>query len=464
MLRPLLALTAALILAPAFAAQPKGGSGFPGPNPRPDAPKRIEAAPVEAAPATPAAPAAPAGVLLDRVVAIANDGIVMQSELDEQVSMIAGRLQQQNTPLPPADVLRRQVLERLVMQELQLQRADRVGIKVGDEQVNAALADDAKRNNLTLQQLPAALASEGIDYASYRDNMRKEITLVLLRRREVLSRINVTPRELDQFIERMKKLPGESDEYNISHILIAVPADSNQAQSDELAKKAEEVYERAKTEDFGRLAIAFSNSQTALEGGSLGWRKGPELPTVLAELIVALKPGEVSRPLATPNGFHIVKLNAVRSADGNPIEDQIHARHILMRPNTLQDDATVRQKLAGIREKVLAGEDFAAFASSMSEDSGSAVQGGDLGWSGPGSFVPVFEAELAKLKDNEMSEPFHSEFGWHLVQVLGRRQFDTTEDALRGRALSQLRESKADEETEVWLRRMRDESFVNLNP
>jgi peptidyl-prolyl cis-trans isomerase SurA len=464
MLRPLLALTAALILAPAFAAQPKGGSGFPGPNPRPDAPRPSEAAPAEAAPATPATPAAPTGMLLDRVVAIANDGIVMQSELDEQVNMIAGRLQQQNTPLPPADVLRRQVLERLVMQELQLQRAERVGIKVGDEQINAALADDAKRNNLTLQQLPAALASEGIDYASYRDNMRKEITLVLLRRREVLSRINVTPRELDQFIERMKKLPGEGDEYNISHILIAVPADSNQAQSDELAKKAEEVYERARTEDFGRLAIAFSNSQTALEGGALGWRKGPELPTVLAELIVALKPGEVSKPLATPNGFHIVKLNAMRSAAGNPIEDQIHARHILMRPNTLQDDATVRQKLAGIREKVLAGEDFAVFASSMSEDSGSAVQGGDLGWSGPGSFVPEFEAELAKLKDNEMSEPFHSQFGWHLVQVLGRRQFDTTEDALRGRALEQLRESKADEETEVWLRRMRDESFVNLNP
>jgi peptidyl-prolyl cis-trans isomerase SurA len=159
-----------------------------------------------------------------------------------------------------------------------------------------------------------------------------------------------------------------------------------------------------------------------------------------------------------------VKLNAMRSAAGNPIEDQIHARHILMRPNTLQDDATVRQKLAGIREKVLAGEDFAVFASSLSEDSGSAVQGGDLGWSGPGSFVPEFEAELAKLKDNEMSEPFHSQFGWHLVQVLGRRQFDTTEDALRGRALEQLRESKADEETEVWLRRMRDESFVNLNP
>jgi peptidyl-prolyl cis-trans isomerase SurA len=210
--------------------------------------------------------------------------------------------------------------------------------------------------------------------------------------------------------------------------------------------------------------VAYSNSQTALEGGALGWRKGPELPTVLAEVVVSLKPGEVSKPLATPNGYHLVKLVAVRSTEGSPIEDQVHARHILMKPNTLQDDATVKQKLSSIRERILKGEDFSAFASSMSEDSSSAVNGGDVGWTGPGTFVPEFESVLTGLKDNEISEPFHTQFGWHIVQMLGRRQFDTTEESLRQRAFRQLRESKSDEETELWLRRLRDEAFVDIDP
>ena len=412
------------------------------------------------APAPAAEPAKPAGKLLDRVVAIVNDGVVTQSDLDEQTAMIVDRLKEQKTQLPPADVLRKQVLDRLIVQEVQFQRAERIGLKVSDEQVNSALSDIAQRNNIALSQLPAALAQQGVDFGGFRDNIRKEITLQMLRQRDVLSKISVTPRELEQFIERLKKLPSEKDEYNLAHILLAIPPDSTQAQVDEIAKRAQEIYERAKTEDFSRLAVAYSNSQTALEGGSLGWRKGPELPTVLAEIIVSLKPGEVSKPLATPNGYHLVKLVAKRSTEGSPIEDQVHARHILMKPNTLQDDATVKQKLSSIRERILKGEDFAAFASSMSEDSGSSVNGGDTGWNGPGTFVPEFESALASLKDNEISEPFRTQFGWHIVQLLGRRQFDTTEESLRQRAFRQLRESKADEETELWVRRLRDEAFV----
>jgi peptidyl-prolyl cis-trans isomerase SurA len=451
MLRPTLASLALLLAGPVLAAD----EATPPPPP---------AAATAAAPATPAAEAPPSGQLLDRVVAIVNEGIVTETELEEQTANIVERLRQQSTALPPAEVLRTQVLERLVLQELQLQRADRIGIKVSDEQLNGAMAEMAQRNNLTLSQLPSAMAQQGIDYASFRDNMRKEIALGNLRQREVLSRINVTPRELEQFIERLKKLPNEQDEYNISHILISIPPDATQAQVDELAKRAESLYERAATEDFAQLAVANSNSQTALEGGALGWRKGPELPTVLAEMIVGLKPGQVAKPLATPNGFHLVKLNEIRSAQGSPIENQVHARHILIRPNELQDDATVRQKLAGIRERILKGEEFGAFASSMSEDSGSAVNGGDLGWAGPGTFVPEFEQTLAALQENEISEPFRTQFGWHIVQLLGRRQFDTTEDSLRERAFRQLRESKADEEVELWLRRMRDEAYVDTNP
>lgn len=404
------------------------------------------------------------GQMLDRVAAVVNEGVVTNSELNEQLAAITERLREQRTELPPASVLRSQVLDRLIIQEIQFQRANRVGIKIGDEQVNAALADVARRNNITLAQLPQALAQQGVDYAGYRESMRKEITLSALRQRDVMQRISITPRELDQFMERLKKLPSEFQEYNVSHILIAVPEDATPAKVDELGKRAQDIYERSsKSEDFGRLAVAYSNSQTALEGGQLGWRKGPELPTFLAEVIVKLKPGEVSEPLRTPSGFHLVKLNGVRSTNKeSAVVEQTHARHILLKPNQLQDDATVRQRLSQIRERVLKGEDFATLASSISEDSASAVNGGDLDWMGPGSFVPEFEAQLAQLKDGEISEPFRTNFGWHIVQVLGRRQFDTTEENFRQRAYAQLRESKADEETELWLRRLRDEAFVEV--
>jgi len=445
MIRPIWATLASVALLLAGAAQAADSAAFPG-LPVTKAPERVKS-----------------GELLDRAVAVVNDGIVTESDLQEQMAMITERLTEQKTPLPPPDVLRKQVLDRLVIQEIQLQRAEKVGLKITDEQVNEQLADIAKRNNITLAQLPAALAQQGIEYAGFRDNMRKEMTLQRLRQRDVLSKINVTPRELEQFLERMKKLPSETDEYNVSHILLAVPPEATQAQVKEVEKLAEDVYNRSKNEDFGRLAVAYSNSQTALEGGALGWRKGPELPTVLAEIVVGLKPGDVSRPLFTNTGYHLVKLNGIRSTEGSHIEDQVHARHILMRPNELPDDATVRQRLADIRERVMKGEEFAAFASTMSVDSSSAVNGGDLGWSGPGSFVPEFDATLARLKENEISEPFHTEFGWHIVQLLGRRQFDTTEESQRQRAFGQLRESKADEETEMWLRRLRDEAFVETD-
>jgi peptidyl-prolyl cis-trans isomerase SurA len=421
-----------------------------------------ETAAAAAVTATPAV-VAPTGVLLDKVVAIVNEGVVTESELNEQIETIAARLREQKTALPVAAVLRQQVLDRLIVQEVQFQRAEKIGLKITDEQLNSALGEIAQRNSMSLAQLPDALAAQGIEYAGYRDNMRKEITLQALRQRDVLGRINITPRELDQFIERLKKLPSASDEYNISHILLALPQDASQAQLEEITKRAQEIHDRATTgaEDFGRLAVAYSSSQTALEGGSLGWRKGPELPTFLAEVIVSLKPGDVSKPLLTPSGYHLVKLNSIRSINGSRVQDQAHARHILLKLNELEDDGTVKLKLAGIRERILKGEDFAAFASSMSQDPGSSVDGGDLGWTGPDTFVPEFASVLGQLAENEVSEPFRTKFGWHIVQLLGRRQFDTTEEQLRQTAFEQLRESKADEETELWLRKLRDEAFID---
>lgn len=403
------------------------------------------------------------GEMLDRVAAVVNDGVVLSSELEEQIAEITGRMKAQNMEMPPAQVLRQQVLERLIVQEIQMQRAKRAGILINDESLNQALGDVAQRNNLTLSQLPQALAAQGVDYPSYRESVRREMTMQVLRQRDVLQRINVSPREIEQFLAKQRNRPSESSEYNISHILIAVPQDPTPRQLEEAARRAEDVSRRARSgEDFAQLAIANSNSQTALEGGALGWRRGPEIPTVLADIVVRLKPGETSEPLRTPTGYHIVRLNEMRGEAGQGVVEQTHARHILLKPTEVQDDATVEQRLRDVRTRILKGEDFAGLAKTLSEDPGSAVDGGDLGWTVPGTFVPEFDKALAALKENEISQPFRTQFGWHIVQLLGKRQFDNTEELQRQRAFMQLRESKADEEIELWLRRLRDEAYVDV--
>ena len=403
------------------------------------------------------------GEMLDRVAAVVNDGVVLLSELEEQMLLITERLKAQGLEMPPEAVLRQQVLERLILQEIQMQRAQRAGIRINDENLNQALADVAQRNGLSLAQLPTALTQQGIDYAAYRESIRREMTLQVLQQRDVIQRINVSPRELEQFLEKQKTRPSELNEYNLSHILIAVPQEATPAQLEAASQRAQDVYDRARAgEDFARLAVAYSNSQTALEGGALGWRRGPEIPTVLADLVVGLKPGEISAPLRTPSGYHLVRLNEIRGADQQTVIEQTHARHILLKSTEIQDDATVQQRLREVRERILKGEDFAVLAKTLSEDPGSAADGGDLGWTAPGTFVPEFDAALGQLTADQISEPFRTQFGWHIVQLLGRRQFDNTDDLRRQRAFLQLRESKADEETELWLRRLRDEAYVDV--
>ncbi|HEY4974313.1 MAG TPA: peptidylprolyl isomerase, partial [Steroidobacteraceae bacterium] len=313
------------------------------------------------------------GVLLDRVVAVVNEGVVLQSELDTQMREIEARLRTQNVALPPESVLRGQVLDRLVQEEIQQQHAERAGIRVSDEQVNAALEDIAKRQNLTLEQLPQKLAADGIDYAQYRTELKKEIARQILRQRDVVQRIVVTPRELDQYLEHQKKTASAANEYDVAHILIAVAQDAKPAQLAQSSKLAHEVDSRAHSgEDFGALAVTYSQSESALEGGALGWRKGTELPTFLADVIARMKPGDVSDVLQTPSGFHIVKLIDTRAAGGAQIVQQVHLRHILLKPTEIEDDATVEQKLARWREQVVSGKDeFAVFAKTYSQDTGS---------------------------------------------------------------------------------------------
>ncbi|MGA2561948.1 MAG: peptidylprolyl isomerase [Steroidobacteraceae bacterium] len=404
------------------------------------------------------------GQMLERVVAVVNDGVVLQGELEGQMREITVRLRSQNIPLPDEDVIRSQVLERLVLEEIQAQHADRAGIKVSDEQVNAAMADIAKRQNLTLEQLPARLAADGIEYAEYRIDLKREIARQILRSRDVVQRINITPRELDQYLERQKKTASAANEYNVSHILIALAQDATPAQLEQARKRAQEVEQRARNgEDFAKLAITYSASETALEGGSLGWRKGSELPTFLGDVIGTLQPGDTSDILQTASGFHIVKLNEVRAAGGPQMVQQVHVRHILLKPNEIEDDATLRQKLTHMRDQVLAGkEDFMVLAKTNSQDPMSAVAGGDLGWAQSDTFVPEFAAVAENLKDNEISEPFHTQYGWHIMQLLGHRDFDNSADAARERAFEALRDSRVEEATELWLQQIRDESFIEL--
>jgi peptidyl-prolyl cis-trans isomerase SurA len=402
------------------------------------------------------------GELLDGIAAIVNDGVVLKSELQLETRRITERLKAQNTQLPPGDVLLRQVLDRLIIQQLQLQRAENVGIKISDETLNLALANIAERNKVSLADLPGLLAREGVDYAAYRRELRQQITIDQLRQRDVLQRIAVSPREVDAFLARQVGKANLREDFLISHILIPVSSTAQPADIETAQKLADELHTRILAgENFAKLALTYSSGQQALEGGSLGWLKGSELPSVFADIAPGLPKGGVSEPVRNASGFHLIRLDDRRG--GEPImEDQTHARHILMTTNEVQDDDAVRQKLLAIRQRVLAGEDFSAVAKAVSEDPQSAIEGGDLGWTGPGNFVPEFEKTMNALQVDEISEPFQTQFGWHILQVLERRVYDATADKQRQEAVLAIRNSKLGDEAELWTRRLRDEAFVEI--
>jgi len=400
------------------------------------------------------------GQLLDGIAAIVNDGVVLKSELALQAALIQQRLMAENTQLPPPDVLAGQVLERLVIMRLQLQRADRLGVEITDEGLNMALADVARRNNVSLTQLPELLAEDGVDYTGYRSEMREQLVIEQLRQRDVMSRIVVTPRELEDYLDRQEGKAHINQDFRLSHILVSVSATATPEEVDEGLAQALEIYERLQAGgDFAELAVSYSDGQSALEGGTIGWRSGDQLPTLFADIVPGMQAGQFSEPVRSASGYHLIKLDEVRGGE-IIIEDQTHLRHILIVPNEVLDDESARQRLIMIREQIIEGDDFEAIATVVSEDPGSATNGGDLGWNGPDTFVPEFQAVVKSLEIGELSEPFRSPFGWHIAEVLGRRQHDTTEDVQRQQALMALRMSKLEEETELWVRRLRDEAFV----
>ncbi len=410
------------------------------------------------------------GELLDGVAAVVNDGVVLKSELGERLDFVVASLrkQQEEQPadkrraLPPAAIIEQQVLEQLVLREIQLQRAKRVGINVSDDMLNEALGRVATNLGYTLEELPTVLAAQNIDYAAYREDSRQDMIIEQLQQRDVVNRISITPRELEQCLASANVSAANDFDYNVSHILISVPANATAQDIEKAKQRVEEIHSRLDSgEDFARLAVATSHAQTALDGGSLGWRKGAQLPTVFRDIVVRMKPGEYSEPIQAGSGFQIVKLNEMRGAERTMV-DQLHVRHILLRPNEILDDAAVRQKLLGVRAQIVGGAEFATVARAVSEDPQSASDGGDLGWISPGDTAPDFEQAIAKLPLKQLSEPIRSRYGWHLIEVLEQRSHDITDEKKREDCGRQIRASKSEEERELWLRRLRDQTYVDL--
>jgi peptidyl-prolyl cis-trans isomerase SurA len=410
------------------------------------------------------------GELLDGVAAIVDDGVVLKSELEQRLGLVLESLRQQQaqqppnqrSPLPPLSVLERQVLDQLVLKEIQLQRARRLGITVGDQMLNQALSQVSTGLGITLEQLPDALASEGIDYVLYREDSREELIIAQLERRDVLGRIQPTPRELNQCLQRLEANQTNEFDYNISHILVSVSSSATQEEIAAARDEVEQIIERLEDgEDFAQLAVTYSDSQTALDGGALGWRKGAELPTFLASEVLRLDAGEHSAPIRSGSGFHLVRLNDRRGGE-RVMVDQLRARHILITTNEVLDDDAARQRLLGIREQIVSGDEFSTIARAVSEDAVSAADGGDLGWVQPADFVPEFANVLESLEIGELSEPFNTRFGWHLVEVTDTREHDTTDEVKRERCAQEIRAGKAQEERELWLQQMRDRTFVDV--
>ena len=411
-----------------------------------------------------------AGELLDGVAAIVDDGIVLRSQLNQRVTTVINNFQNsmaqlppaQRRPLPTLSLLEEQVLEQLILAELQLQLAQRFGITVGDDALNQGIANVAQNVGIPLEQLPDALAQDGIDYVTFRNETRNQMILDQLHQRAILSNIVVSPREMDLCLANTTLTAAAELDYLASHLLIGITSTATRTEINQAREQVEEIHQKLENgENFTELALTYSDGQTALEGGSLGWRKGAQLPTLFADVIIGLDEGQHSEPIQSASGFHIVQLDAARGAQAMMV-DQLRIRHILMEPNEVMDDSAVLQRLRGIREQILNGGDFAVFAQTVSADAISGAEGGDMDWTEPGIFVPEFETVVAGLEIGELSEPFKTQYGWHIAEVLDSRSYDTTEEVKEQQCVQQIRGAKLEEERTLWLSRLRDESFVEV--
>jgi peptidyl-prolyl cis-trans isomerase SurA len=395
----------------------------------------------------------------DHIVAVVGNEVVTYYELRSRLSSALKQLQKQGTPLPPQDVLERQMLERLIMDRIQLQYAQESGLRVDDIQLDQAIGRIAAGNKLNPQQFRQALEKDNITYSKFREEIRSEMTMVRLREREVDSKLVISDGEIDNHIAN-QAATGSGEEYQLAHILLRAPESASPEQLQKLRLRGEQALKRARAgENFAELAAAFSDAPDALQGGDIGWRPLDRLPALYADVASKLGAGEVSELLRSSAGFHVVKLIGKRGGSVQASVQQIKARHILIRVNELISESEARRKLENVRERIVNGVDFAEQARLYSQD-GSAAKGGDLGWLNPGDTVPEFEKAMNLLKDNELSPVVQSPFGMHLIQVSERRQRDVSAERQRGVARQAIRERKLDEAYQDWLRQLRDRTYV----
>ncbi|MDY0011640.1 MAG: peptidylprolyl isomerase [Rhodocyclaceae bacterium] len=407
------------------------------------------------------APAAPASQAVDRIVAVVNDEAVTGLELRDRVEAAVRQLQRQGTPLPPQDVLEKQVLERIILERAQTQLAKDSGLKVDDATLERAIARIADSNQMDMATFRAAVEKDGLPWNRFRDNIRNEILLSRLREREVDSRVVVTDAEVDNFLaNNPEALSGE--EFMIAHILLRAPDGASPEQLMRLKARADEVMARLRSgDDFSRVAATYSDAPDSTSGGVVGWRGRDRMPALFLDSIKDLRPGQITPVLRSPAGLHIIKLMDRRGGGKESLQQvvQTHARHILIKTSEVVSDADAERRLATLRERVVNGSDFGGLAKASSADL-SAAKGGDLGWLNPGDTVPEFERAMDALKPGEVSKPIQSPFGWHLIQVLERRTQDVSNERKRNTARAALRERKADESFDDWLRQLRDRTFV----
>jgi peptidyl-prolyl cis-trans isomerase SurA len=401
-------------------------------------------------------------ITIDRIVAVINTEVITRNALEERTTFALRQLRQQGTPPPARAVLEKQLLERLITDRVQLDVAKQTGLSVDDVELERAIGRIAEENKLSFPQLRAAIEKDGIPFDRFREDIRNEIILARLREREVSNKIVVTESEIDNFINTQQAQVGGNDEYNLSHILVVVPEQASPEQIQLRQARAEQALAQLRGGgDFRQVAATFSEAPDALQGGGMGWRESSRLPTIFVDALKVMRVGETSALLRSANGFHILRLNDQRGSQTPIIVQQTHARHILIKTNELISENDARSRLTNLKERLDNKADFAELARVHSEDT-SASRGGDLGWISPGDTVPEFERAMTALKPGEISAPVRSPFGWHLIQVLERRNEDMSKERLRLTARQALRERKSDEAYQEWVRQLRDQAFIDI--
>lgn len=404
----------------------------------------------------------PPVVVLDRIVAVVNDEVITRIDLGDRVGIAIKQLRQQGTPLPPQEVLERQLLDRMVTDRVQLHFAKETGLRVDDTELDRAIGRIAQENRLTLQGMRQTLEKDGVPFPRFREDIRDEIVMARLREREVDARIVVSEGEIDNFLSLQQGQEGGSDEYNLSHILVVVPENASPEQIQARRNRAEQAYAQLKGgADFRQVAAAFSEAPDALQGGVMGWRQSLRLPTLFTDALKPMRTGELSPILRSPNGFHILRLNDKRGGGPPVMVRQTRARHILIKTSELVSENEARSRLRNLKERLENNADFAGLARAHSEDA-SATKGGDLGWLSPGDTVPEFERAMDALKPGQIGDPILTPFGWHLIQVLERRNEDMSKERQRLMARQALRARKSDEAYQEWVRQLRDRAFIEL--